>query len=71
MCPSRAARRSASSREGSRSPGAGTDAIATLAADPELRARMGAAGRARMQKEFSIATMVDKHVALYESIVDG
>ncbi|MEJ2173194.1 MAG: glycosyltransferase [Woeseiaceae bacterium] len=48
-----------------------TDAIATLAADPELRARMGAAGRARMQKEFSIATMVDKHVALYESIVDG
>jgi glycosyltransferase involved in cell wall biosynthesis len=47
------------------------DAIATLIGDDDLRARMGAAGRERMQKEFSIATMADRHVALYESILNG
>lgn len=47
------------------------DAIAALIDDDGLRARMGAAGRERMQKEFSIATMVDKHVSLYESILNG
>ena len=53
----------------------GTDALAaalaTLIGDPGLRRRMGAAGQHRMQKEFSIATMADKHVKLYETILNG
>jgi len=47
------------------------DAIATLMDDGDLRGRMGAAGRERMQKEFSIATMADKHITLYEAILSG
>ena len=47
------------------------DAIAKLLDDDELRQKMGAAGRERMQKEFSIDTMADKHVALYESVLHG
>jgi len=47
------------------------NAMKTLIDDDGLRKRMGAAGRERMQKEFSIATMADKHVALYESILNG
>ena len=44
-------------------------AIARLMNDDELRASMGNAGRERMQNEFSIATMADRHVALYESLL--
>ena len=47
------------------------EAIATLFDDDELRSRMGAAGRERMQNDFSIDTMADKHVALYESVLNG
>ena len=47
------------------------DAIARLIDENELRQVMGSAGRERMQKEFSIDTMVDKHVDLYESILNG
>ena len=46
------------------------DAIATLIDNGDLRQQMGAAGRERMQKEFSIDTMADKHVALYESVLN-
>ncbi|MGI9273089.1 MAG: glycosyltransferase family 4 protein [Woeseiaceae bacterium] len=46
-------------------------AIATLITDEGVRSSMGAAGRDRMQNEFSIDTMADKHVALYESILNG
>ena len=47
------------------------NAMLTLIEDNGLRQRMGAAGRERMQKEFSIATMADKHVTLYESVLNG
>ncbi len=47
------------------------DAISRLIDQDELRARMGAAGRERMQKSFSIDTMADKHVELYESVLNG
>lgn len=47
------------------------DAIVTLMDDGELRHRMGIAGRARMQNEFSIDTMADRHVALYEAVLNG
>jgi glycosyltransferase involved in cell wall biosynthesis len=47
------------------------DAIATVIDDDELRKKMSAAGRERMQKEFSIVTMADQHIALYESVLNG
>jgi glycosyltransferase involved in cell wall biosynthesis len=43
-------------------------AIASLIDDDETRRQMGAAGTERMQTEFSIATMADQHVVLYESL---
>jgi glycosyltransferase involved in cell wall biosynthesis len=45
------------------------DAIAKLIGDERLRADLGAAGRERMQKEFSVATMAEAHCALYESLI--
>ena len=47
------------------------DAIATLVDNPDLRQQMGVAGRKRMQTEFSIDTMVTRHIALYESVLNG
>ncbi len=47
------------------------EAIARLIENPELRRAFGNAGRARMQREFSIESMVDGHVQLYESILSG
>ena len=47
------------------------DAIGTLMDDDEARAAMGVAGRERMQNEFSIDTMADRHVELYESVLEG
>ena len=44
-------------------------AIVTLIAHDDVRASMGAAGRERMQSEFSIDTMVTQHIALYESVL--
>ena len=46
-------------------------AIATLANDDTLRRQIGESGRKRMANEFSIAVMADKHVALYESLLNG
>ena len=47
------------------------DAISTLIEDVQMRQAMSAAGRERMQKEFSIDTMADKHAELYESVLNG
>jgi glycosyltransferase involved in cell wall biosynthesis len=41
------------------------DALGTLAADPELRAALGAANRARAQRDYDEKTMVDAYAALY------
>jgi len=46
-------------------------AIAALLENADLRRQMGEAGRERMQNEFSIATMVDKHISLYEAVLHG
>ena len=46
-----------------------TGAIATLMNDDDRRAAFGRAGKARMRTEFSIATLVDRHVELYGSIL--
>ena len=47
-----------------------TDALDRLLADDALRQQLGAAGRKRMQNEFSIDTMTAKHIALYESVLN-
>ena len=44
------------------------DAIAVLARDPALRARLGAAGRAMVETEFSSARIGAEIVALYETL---
>jgi glycosyltransferase involved in cell wall biosynthesis len=46
-------------------------AILTLAENAMLRRACGEAARKRMREEFSIDTMVDKHVELYESLLNG
>ncbi len=47
------------------------DAIGRIIDDPDLGRRFGEAGRLRMQNEFSIDTMADKHVSMYESVLNG
>ena len=37
--------------------------------DPELAARLGAAGRQRIGAEFTIEAMVEKHAALYRELL--
>jgi len=47
------------------------DAIATLRADKALRLRLGAAGRRRVEAEFTAERMAERTVALYHSILNG
>ena len=53
-----------------RDPRAISDAIVALARDPEARKRFGAAGRRRVEKEFSIDKCVKAHLDLYEAMLD-
>jgi len=41
-----------------------------LVENPEQRQKMGAAGQARMRESFSIDEMIDRHLRLYESILN-
>lgn len=50
-------------------PGALADAIRGLLADPVRRHALGAAGRARVASEFSVAAMVQQTVALYRQVL--
>ena len=47
------------------------DAIRRFIDDPELGRRFGEAGRRRMQDEFSVETMAEQHLALYETVLNG
>lgn len=47
------------------------DAIETLLANAETRTRLGNAGRERMRSEFAVDTMAERHITLYESILDA
>ena len=44
-------------------------AIHTLLVDPNLRRRMGQAGRQRVKQEFTVKKMVDRVTAVYESVL--
>jgi glycosyltransferase involved in cell wall biosynthesis len=43
-------------------------ALETLSHDPELRRKMGEAGRKRVAERFTQAAMAEKHIGLYERI---
>jgi glycosyltransferase involved in cell wall biosynthesis len=47
------------------------DSIEVLINDEARREKLGQAGRERMQNEFSIATMADRHIEVYESVLNG
>lgn len=42
------------------------DALARLASDPDLRRRLGAAGRRRVKERFDLPAFCDAHLALYQ-----
>jgi glycosyltransferase involved in cell wall biosynthesis len=45
-------------------------AIALLIEETEMRIEFGEAGRQRMKDEFTIETMVERHIELYESVIN-
>lgn len=47
------------------------DAMARLLGNGSLAAQLAAAARGRVAEEFSLATCVDRHVALFEDLVDA
>jgi rhamnosyl/mannosyltransferase len=53
-----------------RDPDALAAAIRTLAGDPALRTRMGDAGRARVEAEFSVRRMVEQTTGLYAALAE-
>lgn len=46
-------------------------AIELMIDEPAMRSELGQAGRKRMQDEFSVATMVESHIELYEQALNG
>lgn len=46
-------------------------AIAVMIDESEMRSEFGEAGRQRMKDEFSVETMVERHIELYESVING
>lgn len=46
-------------------------AIAVLIEESDMRVELGATGRQRMKDEFLVDTMVDRHIELYESVING
>lgn len=54
-----------------RDPASLSSAIRRLARDPQLRARMGAAGRDRAESRFTLAACVDCYETLYRGLASG
>lgn len=52
-------------------PSALADAIERMATDPELRVRLGAAGRRRYEKQFTLERMIDSFEQLYAEVAAG
>lgn len=46
-------------------------AIAVMIDETDMRSEFGEAGRQRMKDEFSVETMVERHIELYESVING
>lgn len=46
-----------------------TEAIVTLAGDPDLRARMGAAGRAIVERDYALSTLLPRVLDLFEKLM--
>lgn len=46
-------------------------AVTELLADPAARRRLGAAGRARVTREFTAARMAQAHLPIYEAVLDA
>jgi hypothetical protein len=46
-------------------------ALDRLARDRDLRLAMGEAGRARVQEHFTRSGMAERHVQLYEQVMQG
>ena len=46
-----------------------SDAIRTLIGDPELRARMGRAGRSRVESDYSLASQAPRLIELFRKII--
>jgi glycosyltransferase involved in cell wall biosynthesis len=53
------------------SPGALADAIEALVSDSALRARLGPAGRAVVERKFSLQSMVNGYAGIYDRCVRG
>jgi glycosyltransferase involved in cell wall biosynthesis len=51
-----------------RDPGAFSTALATLIQRPDLRGAMGAEGRARLEREFDLETMIARYGEIYEEV---
>jgi glycosyltransferase involved in cell wall biosynthesis len=49
-------------------PPALAQAIRSVVHDPERARRLGAAGRARVESDFRVATMIDRYAALYDEL---
>lgn len=45
-------------------------ALCTLLADPQRRRQMGAAARQKARAKFSVSQMIDRHVRLYEQLLE-
>ena len=46
-------------------------AVAVMIDEPGMRREFGQAGRQRMKDEFPVEIMVERHIKLYESVIDG
>jgi glycosyltransferase involved in cell wall biosynthesis len=50
---------------------AAADRLATLAAEPDLRRRLGESGRARVRDRYSVARLVDDVDRLYRALLES
>jgi rhamnosyl/mannosyltransferase len=54
-----------------RDAGALARALEDMVEDPLRRQRMGAAGRDRVERQFTRALMAERHIALYQRVMTG
>jgi glycosyltransferase involved in cell wall biosynthesis len=52
-------------------PGAIAESVCRLLADPGLRCRLGVAARVKVERRFSISSMISSHLQLYETVLEA